>query len=348
MITFLIPILGGLFLIFSFVGTVIAALTKFLYYVVNIPIYPEGGLAVIDSSWAIMRNFANMFFIVALIMMAFATIINITKYEARTLFPKFLVSAILLNFSLVLGVMVIQGIQILTNTFLLSIGDMSGRLGDVSNLTAHLPSAKDITGLVSGVNATEQIVFGTVIRLIFSVVLLFTFAFSLLTAVLFAVIRIPILWALLIVSPIAWILNIFPTGQGTFKKWWSIFIGWNMFLPIFLFFLYFGLYFLQNQAEVIAQIAAESRDTPLPGGFSFQLIFFYILVCVFLIGGTMLALKCSMFSGTGVVSVAKFARGAVSKRLGMYVPGKGYVSIGAAGQAAKERWQKFKEGLQWD
>src|SRR3990167_9519036 len=125
MLTTLVAALGGLFLTFTFVGHVISALSLGLYYVVNIPVYPEGGLAVIDESWKIMRNFANMFFIVALIVMAFATIFSISRYEARTLFPKFLISALLINFSLVLGTIVIDASQVLTNTFLIPIGDIS-------------------------------------------------------------------------------------------------------------------------------------------------------------------------------------------------------------------------------
>lgn len=324
-----------LFLMFSTVGKVISLLATGLYYVINIPVYPSGGLAVIDSSWAIMRNFANMFFIVALIVMAFATIFNITKYEARTLFPKFLISALLINFSLVLGTLVIDASQILSNTFLTAIGDMSSRLGQ--GLINSLPIKPDQISANTVANTLDSAVFGTIITLIFSIFLLFTFAFSLLTAFLFALIRIPILWALLIVSPIAWILNVFPAGQNTYKKWWKLFIGWNMFLPIFLFFLYFGLYFLQNQGNVISQIAAQTADQPLGGSsFTLQILFFYILAGVFLVGGTICAMKASMFSGTGVVSVAKWSRGVAARRLGLT----------AAGAAARQRLEQVqKEGL---
>ncbi len=328
-----------LFVMFSAVGQVISLLAAGLYQVINIPVYPNGGLAVIDESWKIMRDFANMFFIVALIVMAFATIFDIlpgaARYNARALFGKFLLTALLINFSLVLGVMVIQGTQILSNTFLTSIGDMSGRLGQ--GLVNNIPLNPDQISANAFANALDNAVFGTIITLIFSVVLLFTFAFSLLTAFLFALIRIPILWALLIVSPIAWILNIFPSGQGTFKKWWGTFIGWNMFLPIFLFFLYFGLYFLQNQGAVLSKIATQTANQPLGGSsFTLQILFFYVLSGIFLIGGTIVAMKASMFSGTGVVGIATWSRGVAARRLGLT----------AMGGAAQQRLEQVKqEGL---
>src|SRR3989344_2836642 len=310
-----------LFLIFSIVGNIIAFLVKLLDTVIRIQIYPPGGVAVIDSSWKIMRNFANMFFIVALIMMAFATIFDVvpglSKYNARALFGKFIFTALLINFSLILGVLVIQGSQVLSNTFLTSIGDISGRLGNTLNPSNLLPRTN--SSVFQNSFDIESGVSGALIQIVFSLVLMMTFLFSLLTAFIFTFIRIPILWALLIVSPIAWILNVFPSGQGTFGKWWKVFIGWNMFLPIFLFFLYFGLYFLQSQDTIMNAIAAQVKNQKLGEGvpFAFQELFFYVLAGIFLIGGTMTAMKASMFSGTGVVGVAKWSRGIAAKRLGL-------------------------------
>ncbi|MEX2090969.1 MAG: hypothetical protein WD989_02480 [Candidatus Paceibacterota bacterium] len=329
------------FILFSVAGSFISFLAIGLNTVINIRVYPDGGIAVIDESWKIMRNFANMFFIVALIMMAFATIFNISKYDARTLFPKFLIAALLINFSLVLGVLVIDASQVLSNTFLTSIGDMSAQLGQGLNPSNLLPGATSSgfeAALTSGANGTDQTISGALIQIIFSLILVLTFLFSLLTAFIFALIRIPILWALLVVSPIAWILSVFPAGQGMYKKWWSTFIGWNMFLPIFLFFLYFGLYFLSSQTEIMTAIASQTRNQDFGTGVPnfFQLLFFYVLAAIFLIGGTITAMKAAMFSGTGVVGVAKWSRGVVARRLGLT----------AAGTAAQQRLEQFKqEGL---
>ena len=328
------------YLMFTIVGMGIATLVGMLQWVINLPVYPADGqrIAVIDESWKIMRNFANMFFIVALIMMAFATIFDVfpgaAKYNARALFGRFLLTALLINFSLVLGIMVIQSTQVLSNTFLTAMGDMSGKLGQYLKPSNLLPSISE----TSISKPVDQTVFGALLSLVFALVLAATFLFSLLTAAIFAFIRIPILWALLVVSPIAWILNIFPAGQGTFKKWWSVFIGWNMFLPIFLFFLYFGLFFLSQQDAVMAAIANQVKDQKLGEGipFTFQTLFMYIMAGIFLIGGTIVAMKASMFSGTGVVNVAKWSRGVAARQLGLT----------AMGGAATQRLEQLKqEGL---
>lgn len=313
----------ALFVMFSIAGKMIGALATLLNWAIHIPVYPDGGIAVINKSWEIMRNFANMFFILALIIMAFATIFDVlpgaAKYNARALFGKFLFTALLINFSLVLGVMVIQGTQVLSNTFLTAIGDMANRLGQDLNPSQLLPNESSVTAAIS----LDAAVFGTLSTLIFSIVLIFTYLFSILTALIFTFIRIPILWALLIVSPIAWIMNIFPAGEGTFKKWWSLFIGWNMFLPIYLFFLYFGLYFLSDQKNIIQSIASEVSTAQIGESlpFSLQLVFFYVMTAIFMIGGTIVAMKASMFSGTGVVGIAKWSRGIAARRLGLTAAG---------------------------
>ena len=329
----------ALFIVMSVAGTMIGALATLLNWTIHIPVYPDGGIAVVTKSWEIMRNFANMFFILALIMMAFATIFDVlpgaAKYNARAMFGRFLLTALLINFSLVLGVMVIQGTQVLSNTFLTAIGDMANRLGQDLNPSKLLPSQDGITASISPGAALDAAVFGTLATLIFSIILIFTYLFSILTALIFAFIRIPILWALLIVSPIAWIMNIFPAGQGTFKKWWSLFIGWNMFLPIYLFFLYFGLYFLSDQKNIIQSIASEVSEAKIGESlpFSLQLVFFYIMTAIFMIGGTIVAMKASMFSGTGVVGIAKWSRGIAARRLGLT----------AAGTAAQQKLAQVKE-----
>lgn len=324
-----------LFLVFSIAGKMVGAMATLLNWTIHIPVYPDGGIAVVDESWKIMRNFANMFFIVALIMMAFATIFDVlpgaAKYNARALFGRFLLTALLINFSLVLGVMIIQGTQVLSNTFLTAIGDMANRLGQDLNPSQLLPNQSTVTAAIS----MDAVVFGTLSTLIFSIILIFTYLFSILSALIFTFIRIPILWALLIISPLAWIMNIFPAGEGMFKKWWHTFIGWNMFLPIYLLFLYFGLYFLSNQKDIIQSIASQVSTAQIGESlpFSLQLIFFYIMTAIFMIGGTMVAMKASMFSGTGVVGVAKWSRGVALRRFGLT----------AAGTAAQQRLKQLKE-----
>src|SRR3989344_2610165 len=101
----------AIYIMFTTVGWLLALMVKLLAQVVNIRIYTN--VPVIQVSWKIMRDFANMLFIIALIVMAYGTIFNIPKYDFKSLIPRFIVVAVLINFSLVLGGLIIDATQFL-------------------------------------------------------------------------------------------------------------------------------------------------------------------------------------------------------------------------------------------
>ena len=298
----------ALSLIFTITGQLLALMVVMLGWVVNIRIYTN--IPVIESSWKIMRDFANMLFIVTLIVMAYGTIFNLKGYDFKSLIVKFLIAALLINFSLVIGGLIIDLTQVVNNTFLNAMGDIAGHLGDGLNPAQILPSGTNI-------NSSEAIagmLMGSIVTLVFSIFLLFTFLVSVAVPLTVAFVRIPILWALLIVSPMAWLLSILPATRNVYNNWWKHFLAWNLFLPYYLFFLYFALYFLSKKDEVLAGLGQTFVYSPLVGldpqsNFTFGLLFYYILIAIFLIGGTKVAMNAGRFSGTGIVSVAQWGRG---------------------------------------
>src|SRR3989344_2708096 len=321
----------AIYIMFTTVGWLLALMVKLLAQVVNIRIYTN--VPVIQESWKIMRDFANMLFIIALIVMAYGTIFNIPKYDFKSLIPRFIVVAVLINFSLVLGGLMIDATQVLNNTFLAAMGDISGQLGQGLNVTELLPEAKKVT---QGGEALGNLGFSIIIKLLFGIFMFFTILVSVAVPLVVAFVRIPILWALLIVSPMAWLLSILPATKGAYDNWWKQFLGWNLFLPYYLFSLYFALYFLGNMPKVIeglGQTFVDQSLTGLGGNFTFSLIFSYVLVAVFLIGGTKIAMNAGRFSGTGIVSVAKWGRNRVANRIGWT----------AAGRAGKGLMEQAKE-----
>ena len=96
----------AIYIMFTTVGWLLALMVKLLAQVVNIRIYTD--VPVIEISWKIMRDFANMLFIIALIVMAYGTIFNLKGYDFRSLMPRFLIAAILINFSLVISGLIID------------------------------------------------------------------------------------------------------------------------------------------------------------------------------------------------------------------------------------------------
>jgi len=330
----------SLSIIFTILGKVLSVLVSMLDWVVRIRIYTD--LPVIQSSWKIMRDFANMLFIIALIVMAYGTIFNIQGYDFRSLIGRFVVIAVLINFSLVLGGLMIDATQVLNNTFLNAMGDISDRLGQGLSPTALLPKGVDIYNAESIVDVFSA----SIVTLFFGIFFLFAFIVSVAVPLAVAFVRIPILWALLIISPLAWLLSILPATKGAYDKWWHQFLAWNLFLPYYLFFLYFALFFLSQQDVVIAGMLRGSAGQAvvnqtfnkfgIQNSVTFGLLFYYILVAIFLIGGTKVAMSAGTFSGTGIVSVGKWGRGVAMRRFG----------VTAAQKGAMQRLEQVqKEGL---
>lgn len=58
--------------------------------------------------WTVTRDIANIFYIFILLWIALATIFNIDKFSAKNLLPKLVISALLINFSLVIGATIIK------------------------------------------------------------------------------------------------------------------------------------------------------------------------------------------------------------------------------------------------
>lgn len=278
---------------------------------------------VVDAGWGIMRDFANMFFIVALIIMAFGTIFEVSGYDFRKMIVRFLFAAVGINFSLAICRLYLQMTDAVSHVFLTAIGDASGQIGQGLSLTSTLPDPSILGNLGSiGSGLVTATLTG-----IFGIIFLGGLTLTMGTAFAFIFVRIPILWYLMIFAPIAIIMSVFPTTKKNFDTWYNMMLGWGMFLPIFLFFLYFGVYFLSRQGELVATIKA---GTEIPGGVPFQTVFSFALVWIFVIGGLKTAYKMSMFASTHVVEWTNRPGAWVGKRTGWT----------GAWQARKKQWQE--------
>lgn len=303
-------ILSSLYTFLQLIGRMLSFFVGLMHSVATIAVYPKSGVPVVEEMWKIFRDMANMIFILALIVMAFSTIFDLgSRFGAfkgtdwKSMLAKLLISAVLINFSMTLGVVVIDMVQVPTNMLLTSMGDISGRLGGGLNVQGMI--AYSGTGGSSTVAETADATTAAIVSVVFMIILLGSFFMSILTATLFMIIRIPAIWMLLMFSPLIWIANIFPATRKSFSEWWTKFFGWVLFLPYYLFFVYLALFVLSKQGSIWtsalqkAQTADYGLNTGNPG-ITVQIVFFYILVNTILVGGTKLAMKSAQASATGV------------------------------------------------
>ncbi|MDP4001625.1 MAG: hypothetical protein Q8P69_01095, partial [bacterium] len=169
---------------------VIGQLTALVAKALNLAVFvrPGGNVLVVETTWKILRDFSNMIFIVLLIYMAFATIFDQGKYRFESMIVRFLIVAVLINFSLVIGNFIIDFCQVLANIFLGSIGNLGDRLGTYLNPSLLLPNA-DISQ-VTGAQVAD-LGTGMLISVVFAIILGLIFLFSMLVALVFVIVRVP-------------------------------------------------------------------------------------------------------------------------------------------------------------
>lgn len=364
----------------------------------------------VTSSWTIIRDFANMFFILVIVVMAFGTIFDIGGYRLDGGFvTKLIIVALLINFSLVLGQLAIRGVQFVNNVFLVGIGNLGSKLANILDpavLTGADEKTQGATPSPSpnqnspntspsptpGSQASPQLKWLTImsnnggcflsvlgaptgascyqmgsdfrtgnlvpqddlefigrVRLTFSIILEALLLFSLLIAAFFTFIRIPFLWFLLIFSPLAGLTYILPATRGSWDKWKKEFVAWNVFLPLLLFVLYFGMYFLSRENQLVASLAQQYPTRiftePLSSvGLSLQFILFYVLTGFIFIGGTFFALSASRsFGGLAAKGIewSRLVAAAIPKAAYYGTPASSIV--GGIKEGTETRWKRFRQ-----
>ncbi len=205
-------------------------------------------LPAVQSGWGIVLNITNLGFVLAIIIIAFATILRFENYAMKKTLWKLIVAALLVNFSLVIAGSIMSISNIASNVFYDAALGNGGK--NLSNALANAMNPQrygEIKSMASLAAKYFSDLFSLsgninyVISLIF--IIIFTFLTILAFVSLFVMLfmRAIILAFLLIVSPIIWLLWIFPSTQEHWKKWWSEFIRWNFFAPAVYFFIYLAV-----------------------------------------------------------------------------------------------------------
>lgn len=284
-------ILAGIFGIGALIagiiyGITVVVLNWLIGIIMSVPVIPGKAPGIIEIGWDFSRQFANMFFILALAFIGLATILRIKEYEAKKALPTLIIIALLINFTPVIVGFVVDMGNLVTKFFLDNVGNVSHFSEIISLAAGYLPNA--IKGIFTedGQFLTEKFfeimgkliaitVYGLVLLIFFS---LAAFIYFLIAAVFFC--RTLILWVLMILSPIAFLSKIFPNTRTTkmifpdilhWDKWWEKLIQWTIIgIPIS-FFLFLSQKVLESSSEfgnIFGKSTLEGELQNVPGYFS--------------------------------------------------------------------------------
>lgn len=251
------------------------------------------GANVVTIGWAVTRDIANMFLVVALLVIAFATILNINSYQASSLLKQFFFSAILVNFSKMICGLMIDASQVVMMTFVSGYSETAAgnfiKLFKVDEwLQLALGTAKQqapgLTGTTGGaVNAAASAAtwvastdfFTGIATNIFTAVISFIGILAILSLDIILVVRIVTIWFLIVAAPIAFVAKVLPVTKGFSSQWWSAFMKQLIAGPLVAFIVWISLasiavsqnaFDLTKEARQKDTLFAEANNTPSSKG----------------------------------------------------------------------------------
>lgn len=260
----------------------------------------------VEIGWVLMRDVANMFFIVILLVSAFSTIVGYSEFHYTKVLPKLLLMAVLINFSKTLIGLLVDFSQVLMLTFVNAFRQAAG-----GNFVSALKLSK-----VTAIDpyATDLKVSGSLIPAAILAIVLLGISMTLLVIMIaFILARIIGIWLLLIMSPMAFFALALPgklsKAMAPFtSKFWdrlsTVLIGG----PVMAFFLWLALAVVQGSGEPFKDMytaTAEATSFATAVGNASDLASFTVAIAFMLMG----------------VEFAVSTAGALSKTLGKFAAG---------------------------
>lgn len=252
---------------------------------------PGSGPSIVGIGWPVVRDFANMMLIIALVAIAIGTALRIGEYQAKKALPRLILIALIINFTPVILGIIVDGANIVMNFFIkeFSVSQLADTF--VSQINS-IGGTLNIFDPESWFSFFFKLVFMALWVIIASIIFL-------LYAILFLMRRVAI-WILVILSPLAFVAWILPATRSFFARWWEQFWQWTIIGIPAAFFLWLSewmIKFAQTGGEFVAQASG-------PVGQFEQFIneiLPYGLAIIFMIIGFFMALQTSAAGAGGII-----------------------------------------------
>ncbi|PIR88984.1 MAG: hypothetical protein COU07_03790 [Candidatus Harrisonbacteria bacterium CG10_big_fil_rev_8_21_14_0_10_40_38] len=266
----------------GFLNDAALQILNWIFYIVGVFISFSGGiintlvimsgqlmtLEVVREGFRILLTFSNLGFVLAIIFVAFSTILRTSGYETKTFLYRLIVAAVLVNFSFAIAGAIIDFNNVIGFFFIQksdpdNIGDLATGLAASFN-PQQLLQVKDTSnlGLVGNFKQFGAAFFSVLVSLGLSVVFATLIAVIFFGVALMFLIRLLVLTALIIVMPLVWLAWIVPAMNKYWSQWWNTFLRWNFFLPAVTFFLYLGILTAES-TDIFVKTAAIGSESAL-------------------------------------------------------------------------------------
>lgn len=277
--------------------------------------------AAVTYGWTIVRDFANMFFVLILLVIAFATILRVESYNLKTWLPKLVIMAILINFSKLICGVIIDFAQVIMLTFLGAVKEITGgtmiELLGVSKILEFNESEVEGIG-VSGWTILSSVILGVIMMIVAVVVIV--------VMLMMIIVRMVMIWIYIVLSPLAYLLASFPQGKKYSERWWSDFSKNVIVGPIIAFFLWLsfaslggveGSAEMEKMGPAVAGVDVDSSgvSATITTAGSFEHMIKFLVSIGMLVGGLMIAQEmggmAGKIAGKGLAKLQSMGAGAV-------------------------------------
>lgn len=277
--------------------------------------------AAVTYGWTIVRDFANMFFVLILLVIAFATILRVESYNLKTWLPKLVIMAILINFSKLICGVIIDFAQVIMLTFIGAVKEITGGtmielLGVSKILEFNESEVEDIE--VSGWTILSSVILGVIMMIVAVVVIV--------VMLMMIIVRMVMIWIYIVLSPLAYLLASFPQGKKYSERWWSDFSKNVIVGPIIAFFLWLsfaslggveGSAEMEKMGPAVAGVDVDSSSVSatITTAGSFEHMIKFLVSIGMLVGGLMIAQEmggmAGKIAGKGLAKLQSMGAGAV-------------------------------------
>lgn len=230
-------------------------LTVLLGILVNVATFQNFiDVTAVTTGWVIVRDLCNMFFVLILLVIAFATILRVESYNVKKLLPKLIIMAVLINFSKTICGLIIDFAQVIMLTFVSGFADNGASnfvtMFHIDKYLSAPTSAKDLKiQETNGWTVALGLIAGS-IALLITLIVVVVFIAAL-------VMRVVMLWIYVILSPLAFLMAAFPEGQKYSQQWWSEFTKNVITGPVLAFFLWLALLTVKESAAKLTMDASK-------------------------------------------------------------------------------------------
>lgn len=310
-----------LYAIATFILGSLVVVTKWIFDMALSLSMKEELYDIAEVGWGVSLAMANNFFILILLAIAIATILGLSQFNYKKMLPPFLMVLLLINFSMVIGKVIID----VTNLFAYSFSekifgsaqlDSSGKkLGGSGEIAAKIGASKpgEVMGEKVEKFAKDPSFMNHVIDMSvafgYQIFIYLLLIFIYLAGAVYMLTRTFWLLLLLMLAPLAWIALLIPSLKKHWTTWWDKFIKWCLFAPAYLFFLMLGLQVGSAvfNSEILKNLGSF-QDIAIVN------IFGALLVGFILIMGTFVSSALGVGGSNFVMNYANKMKGAASKK----------------------------------